>query len=360
MPSENSLTTPGELYFIRESDPLTNEISPYVKVGIIKENGGGENPHRQSGDRLTEHQTGNPRILYIDHVTMSPAVRFLENTLHHVYARFRVQGEWFKLTDESLQEIITESERLATELRSVQAELGSADAYKNVPSTDETVTPDAVVASWYQRWLRSEIQLEAIEPIRTRLAELAKAADAEGEDVTHVATVSTVTKTKFDLKKLKAEHPDIYAAFLIDQEKLVGPFRMNRDPLKALSLAEVEPALEALITALSAAAERVSAGEIPLASLKEFQVTLEPYEARAEWDKTLAEGVIKAVSGPTQGVDGVCTWNRRNEVKQKFDEQAFGAAHPELKAALTVATTETRATPAKYNRPGLEADGSED
>jgi hypothetical protein len=31
---------PGELYFIRERDPLTRETSNYVKIGLVKDNGG--------------------------------------------------------------------------------------------------------------------------------------------------------------------------------------------------------------------------------------------------------------------------------------------------------------------------------
>ncbi len=61
--------TPGEIYFIREQDVLTKEISDYVKVGLVRE---GED--RDSDERASEHQTGNPRELSVYKVVKTAAV----------------------------------------------------------------------------------------------------------------------------------------------------------------------------------------------------------------------------------------------------------------------------------------------
>jgi hypothetical protein len=45
----------GEIYFIGEKDLRSKEVTPYFKVGIVRENP--ENADRDSTQRLLEHQT---------------------------------------------------------------------------------------------------------------------------------------------------------------------------------------------------------------------------------------------------------------------------------------------------------------
>jgi hypothetical protein len=44
-------STPGHLYFLSEMDLLRNERTPYIKIGIVKN-------ERTSKERIFEHQTG--------------------------------------------------------------------------------------------------------------------------------------------------------------------------------------------------------------------------------------------------------------------------------------------------------------
>ena len=52
----------GEIYFIGEKDLKTGLDTKYFKIGIVRE--GAKGP-RTSEERLLEHQTGNPRRLYL-------------------------------------------------------------------------------------------------------------------------------------------------------------------------------------------------------------------------------------------------------------------------------------------------------
>ena len=82
--------TPGEIYFVRERDVKSGEISPYVKIGIVRE--GAKGP-RTSEERLLEHQTGNPRELFLHEVIATPAVEEIETRLHRAFAEHGVSGE---------------------------------------------------------------------------------------------------------------------------------------------------------------------------------------------------------------------------------------------------------------------------
>ena len=47
----------GEIYFIKERDRIAGANSSYVKIGMVGDT------ERGSKERLSEHQTGNPRDL---------------------------------------------------------------------------------------------------------------------------------------------------------------------------------------------------------------------------------------------------------------------------------------------------------
>jgi hypothetical protein len=77
-------TSAGEIYFIGEKDLRTKELTQYFKVGIVRENE--ENADRDSTQRLLEHQTGNPRELYIESVVKTDLVELVETLLHKKFA----------------------------------------------------------------------------------------------------------------------------------------------------------------------------------------------------------------------------------------------------------------------------------
>ena len=65
------ILTPGEIYFLGEKDLKTGENSPFVKIGLVR-----ENESRGTADRLKDHQTGNPRLLHIVKIVKTPLVIF--------------------------------------------------------------------------------------------------------------------------------------------------------------------------------------------------------------------------------------------------------------------------------------------
>jgi hypothetical protein len=85
----------GEIYFIGEKDLRTKELTQYFKVGIVRENS--NNQSRDSTDRLSEHQIGNPRELYIESVVQTELVESVETLLHKQFAPLGVRGEWMML-----------------------------------------------------------------------------------------------------------------------------------------------------------------------------------------------------------------------------------------------------------------------
>jgi hypothetical protein len=93
--------TPGEIYFIGEKDLKTGLNTSYCKIGIVRD--GAKGP-RSSDERLLEHQTGNPRKLFLRDIVVAPAVEEIETRVHRIFAPLRVNGEWLELSDEQYAE----------------------------------------------------------------------------------------------------------------------------------------------------------------------------------------------------------------------------------------------------------------
>ena len=91
-------TEPGTIYFIRERDLITNEISPFVKIGLTALN-------RKTTNRKNDLQTGNPRELLVAHEVVVPCVRAVETVLRYKFLAQNVNLEWHFFSEKSENQI---------------------------------------------------------------------------------------------------------------------------------------------------------------------------------------------------------------------------------------------------------------
>ena len=128
----------GELYFIRENDVRTGELTPYVKIGIVRDKSGDE---RTSEDRALEHQTGNPRKLFVESIIKTPSVTEIEKIVHLLYAEERIYGEWFDFTREKFES----AKKMATDL--VQMAIDNQDKFEMADSLASKASKDSMALS---------------------------------------------------------------------------------------------------------------------------------------------------------------------------------------------------------------------
>jgi len=316
----------GELYFIRERNVLTNELSSFVKIGRIN-----QSDTKTSEDRCKEHQTGNPRELFVHHVVKSPEISHLEKTMHGLFAEHRVRtGEWFRLSDLKLQHAINDAEQMALELIENEGTFEALGDLKEMVSTEVVLQPSQSDLKWFQRSLRSRLLLKTTKKFRDQIGVLNREADERGEDTSGVGQVQEENRVRLDLDRIKAERPDLYAAFEKTTIEFKGPFRWDQKSLAGLELAGEWPEFEPLADELTNLIESVSAGTISIAALGPMNARLRPFEARAEHDLKLAEANIRQACGTAAGILGVCKWRRFKEEVVKFDKESFTENYPDL------------------------------
>lgn len=112
--TNSKLNNPGIIYFVQEKDLLGYSTPNYVKIGLVKDNEIG----RSGEDRKDEHQTGNPRPLYIAHsITTKASVSKLESLIHQKLSLHRHRGEWFVKPNGEIDHFIKESNLINEQLQ---------------------------------------------------------------------------------------------------------------------------------------------------------------------------------------------------------------------------------------------------
>ena len=117
----------GDIYLIRDFDLRTGAEIDYLKIGRTKPN--------ESDERISKHQTGNPRQITKKWDGVVPNDAAIEGHLHHYFSSDRVRGEWFWIDDNKLNtEVIPLLNTLITEYTAHEANLA---AQKTLKETDD-------------------------------------------------------------------------------------------------------------------------------------------------------------------------------------------------------------------------------
>lgn len=312
----------GELYFVREIDPDTKKFTKFVKIGLVYEKEG-----RGSLDRLSEHQTGNPRILHLppENFFLSPAINRVESMMHRVFASHRVSGEWFEFeTEREVLSAIKKAKTLAAEVTdqiptfTKATKLGqSQDNGKVIPanSNAKQILHRIAVARTKQGYL-SEISKE----LTYKFAQ----AIARGENVEGAAKAVEISrKGKFNLSLLKTKDLKTYNKYLVVSETLSGRLTLTKIELK---LEDLEKSFQTTIRNLRLTVGKAKKSDYRI--LNQVQLELTNEIALAEWDEEFALAELKIACGKNRAIQGICTWKRELVQKEKFDEKKFKLENP--------------------------------
>ena len=318
--------TSGELYFIRERDFQTKEISRYVKIGLVR-----EKDDRASQDRALEHQTGNPRELLIYKVIKTPAISEIENIVHGLFATERVSGEWFDFTEEKLAEAIDTAQNLADEALLYEDEIITAAGLAKVISTDTIIDPSVEALAWHGAFLRAE----AIGKYCTEFAEgmrnVFREAIEREEPVEHIAVLRERKDRKiFDSVAFELKYPDLYVQFTKVTKKIAPRLTWSRPKDFDKSISRLHPELYEYGTSLEGLAEQARGGKVSKELLHKHYLRLLGFGARADWEVEIARANIQTLCGDSGGIEGVCKWSRIEKETRSFDQAAFMEAFPDI------------------------------
>jgi hypothetical protein len=316
----------GELYFIGEADPSGGGLSPFVKVGIVRDRDG-----RSSADRLAEHQTGNPRRLILLDVDRSPIVEVLETSLHARFAPIRVGGEWLHVPGDRYEQVRHVSMGMAADARSAESDFRAAEELKKVPSDAPALTPSSAVKELHRRWALADAAEKTLTEALEQLRKMFARAHEAGNQLEAFFT-ATVRKggSSFNEKAFRDDHPELAQQYTTSVSRFAQRFTpaaiKKAERLAALTVfPDVVDILRQVESAKSVALEHTD-----FARLHDLYLEVLGIHAPHEWDTKLAEVQIRAACGTASGIDSVCTWNRAEKSSEKLDTAALKRDRPDL------------------------------
>ncbi len=325
--------TPGEIYFIRERDLLSHETTNYVKVGLVR-----EKDDRDSEERLLEHQTGNPRELFIHKVVKTPAVSAIEGLLHGLFAQHRVSGEWFDFTPEVLSKCIAEAEKFSQQAEVEIPKIAEAARLKDVPSNGSVIEPTKEILDYFSEYAEATFCLDQCELKEKAIKALyIKAAEAD-EEVEHlVETQERKARVTLDKKALAEAHPDIVAKYSTKVPSISGRAIFASVDYIEASMDLLGPDTNEFMMELQQAIDKVEDGDQPVDFLQDYGLRLTQLITAAEWLQEISMANIKAYCGEASEVAGILKWNRKEVEKESFNEKLFKENEPALYAEFSSA-----------------------
>ena len=305
---------PGEIYFVREKLRGESKPSPFIKIGLVALD-------RTSDERLKQHQTGNPRRLYNEHVVKTDAVHRVEAVLHKLFAVDRVSGEWFDFSNEvTYKEAVDKAKSLADEMRVLVPLFEEVAALELVPSEGEELEESEEADALAREFAIAQVKLASCANLKKLIRDRFSKAIDEGVDTKGAASKTKVEPAPdFNVTQLKKLEKELYAAYAEDVPAWSSEFDLW--PKKYVDV-DVE----------SDFLESYKAIEIAIAAIQDItdsyqlvepELALTNLTVLAQWDSDFAEARLKKICGERPGIKGAVTWVRKYKPRKKFNEAKF-------------------------------------
>lgn len=316
----------GEIYFVRETEK-DSELgrTPFIKVGLVK-----EKDNRDSFGRLSEHQTGNPRTLFInkDDIVKTDAVTRVEALLHRVYANKRINGEWFKLvTENEIQEIVSKARDLAKEIEPFIPKFDQADQLDGLTSNGLTRDPTDEEMALGKSLAIAKLKLKYCKEQKSSIIKLLTVVHKEGGNVSGAATTQVKNfEAIFDEEAFKSENPELWESYQADEARWSHSFLLKDKSIKFEDLdAEFQDDINKVIETLKRAEEHKD-----LSVINELNLKLANLEGLAKWEEDILIAELKIAIGPCDEIKGVCSWKRSMKVTKKLNTGLLAAEENEI------------------------------
>ena len=317
------------MYFLRERDYLTGEISPYVKIGLVRAD-------KDTATRITEHQTGNPREI-IDYKTLqAPFVEYLETQLHYRFSDCWISGEWFKLDDDALASVIAEAERIITEQTTFAPVISKSYELAKFECTKEERQPNEEEKILWEKLVDKKLEIDtnsaekAIVDIKIRMA-LGSFGGIEG-----IASVQLKKGGKnFNGNSLSQKHPDLYEEYCTKETKtLSGSFTLKGKKSLKKENSEIHER-RAILPSIQLEAKDINFKKLVKRTKNITEdhaeyIELQKHSYILDWEYNCLEAQLKCANDLCRGLTGICGWNRAIREKIGFDKKAFEENHPQI------------------------------
>ena len=325
-------TEPGTIYFIRERNLITNEISPFVKIGLTS-------LHRKTANRKNDLQTGNPRELFVAHEIVVPCVRAVETALRYKFLTQNVNLEWHFFSEESKNQIkhaVDFCEELKELFTKQTSFIDEAKRLDNIPSSGDLIPATEEAVHWRNQFLVHHEIVKLGRTAATAQRMKAKECFQNGEEIPNGIGITERQISEVNWDQFRKIYPEIVDKYV--KRQLIGVFKMLNKMAQSeintdLKISETKDEVEKFFKLFNVEKNH---GD-PSLALCQQRIKLQQLTKFSSVEKELARCHLKTICGTAPGILDICSWVR--ELSQ-----------PRVDTANLLREHETLLTPFTSNR----------
>ena len=325
-------TEPGTIYFIRERNLITNELSPFVKIGLT-------GLHRKTTDRKNDLQTGNPRELFVAHEVLVPCVRAVETALRYKFLMQNVYLEWHMFSEGSknqIQDALQYCEELKKQFAKQTSVIEEAKRLDKTPSTGGLIPATEDAVHWRSQFLVHHEIVKLGRSVATAQRMKAKECFQAGEQVPDGIGITERQISEVNWDQFGKIYPEIVESYV--KRQLTGVFKVlsniTRSEIDAkLKISETKAEVEKFFELFNTEKNH---GD-PSPELRQQRIKLQQLTKFSSVEKELARCQLKVICGTAPGILDICSWVRE-------------LSPPRLDTALLVREHELLLTPFTSNK----------
>ena len=309
----SKLNNPGIIYFVQEKDLLGYSTPNYVKIGLVKENEIG----RSGEDRKDEHQTGNPRPLYIAHsIKTKASVSKLESLIHQKLSLHRHRGEWFVKPNGEIDPFIKESNIINEQLQDkLKIDLRIKELNSQI-SSEEIKNPCSESQDIHNELIKVIQDKKDIES-QKKIIELKLRLLSGGSNNYITGVFQWIFKKesqRFDARNFEKENPELFEKYSKESQNSI--FRIQQTNTK--NNKELIDELQNKLSLLSSSENIKEVERFPEAEdLHREWLSLISRQQPLDLKKENLINRLKILCGEDSGIQNICSWKRTSIKKIK-------------------------------------------
>jgi hypothetical protein len=332
-------TNKGEVYFIGEKE-IGGRVNHtgYFKIGMVAKEG-------ETERRLKEHQTGNPRELFIHEKIATQQPFWVESSLHQRYGKKRTRAEWHAFNPEELEEVIAEAQTLADRVETHYPYIRERETLQKKVSNGKSVPADQDFSGWFDTLCCAHWALSQLGKDEKRYVMLFKeyeknVPDTDGESTKDKPTLVTGQRVQkvFDASEFEANYPEIYKKFLEPPKYPTGSLKPVYPKLDQKKKMEQIASLYEFFGGFCSRFEEqyieVEGKPERFLELDDLYFELKGWISIFTWDKEVALARMACFCGEYNAVideygNNLLTWKREWTEDKKLNQSELKKQHPE-------------------------------
>ena len=329
MSSTKISTELGTIYFIRERNLITKEVSPFVKIGLTS-------LHRKTTDRKNNLQTGNPRELFVAHEVVVPCVRAVETALRYRFLEQNINLEWHMFSEGSKNQIrdaLDYCEELKNRFAKYASLIEEAKRLDNTPSIGDPIPTTEEALYWRNEILLHHeiVQLGRIAATAQRTK--AKECFQNGEQIPYGMEIVQRQISEINWNQFKKIYPNIVEKYI--KCRLSGVFKViSKKPQNAtktnLKISQTKYEVEKFFELFDTEENHAD----PSPELRQQRITVQQLTKLSSIEKEIARCHLKVICGTAPGILTVCSWVRQLS-PPRLDRRALVQEHKTLLIPFT-------------------------